>query len=138
MKKLSLFFFLVISIDLLSDLKKDLDKVLDPLMDKVIDWRHDIHQNPELSNREYRTSKKVENGEYSEKKVITSFIGVFPIDNPNFLTFVLFDEPQRNTGLSLESFGSNTAAPTFSKIVSKISPILIQNNYFKYLHNENK
>ena len=64
------------------------------------------------------TSKKVENGQYSEKKVITSFIGVFPIDNPNFLTFVLFDEPQRNNGLSLESFGSNTAAPTFSKIVS--------------------
>ena len=84
------------------------------------------------------TSKKVENGQYSEKKVITSFIGVFPIDDPNFLTFVLFDEPQRNTGLSLESFGSNTAAPTFSKIVSKISPILIQNNYFKYSRNENK
>ena len=61
MKKLSLFFFLVISIDVLSDLKKDLDKELDLLMDKVIDWRHDIHQNPELSNREYRTSKKVEN-----------------------------------------------------------------------------
>ena len=84
------------------------------------------------------TSKKVENGQYSEKKVITSFIGVFPIDDPNFLTFVLFDEPQRNNGLSLESFGSNTAAPTFSKIVSKISPILIQNNYFKYSSNENK
>ena len=84
------------------------------------------------------TSKKVENGQYSEKKVITSFIGVFPIDDPNFLTFVLFDEPQRNTGLSLESFGSNTAAPTFSKIVSKISPILTQNNFFKYSHNENK
>ena len=83
------------------------------------------------------TSKKVENGEYSEKKVITSFIGVFPIRNPRFLTFVLFDEPQRNTSLSLESFGSNTAAPTFSKIVSKISPILIQNNYFKYSSNEN-
>ena len=84
------------------------------------------------------TSKKVENGQYSEKKVITSFIGVFPIDDPNFLTFVLFDEPQRNTGLSLESFGSNTAAPTFSKIVSKISPILIQTNHFKYSRNENK
>ena len=84
------------------------------------------------------TSKKVENGKYSEKKVITSFIGVFPIDDPNFLTFVLFDEPQRNTGLSLESFGSNTAAPTFSKIVSKISPILTQNNYYKYSRNENK
>ena len=29
-------------------------------MDKVIEWRHDIHQNPELSNREYRTAKKIE------------------------------------------------------------------------------
>ena len=61
MKKLSLFFFLLISIDASSDLKRDLDKELDPLMDKDINWRHDIHQNPELSNREYRTSKKVEN-----------------------------------------------------------------------------
>ena len=29
-------------------------------MDKVIEWRHDIHQNTELSNREFRTAKKVE------------------------------------------------------------------------------
>ena len=28
-------------------------------MEKVISWRHDIHQNPELSNREYRTAKKI-------------------------------------------------------------------------------
>jgi amidohydrolase len=26
---------------------------------KVIEWRHDLHQNPELSNREFRTSKLV-------------------------------------------------------------------------------
>ena len=26
---------------------------------KVIAWRRDFHQNPELSNREFRTSKKV-------------------------------------------------------------------------------
>ena len=83
------------------------------------------------------TSKKVEKGKYSEKKVITSFIGAFPIDDPNFITFVLFDEPKRNTGISLESFGSNTAAPTFSNIVRKISPILNQKNYFKYSKNEN-
>ena len=29
-------------------------------MKKVIEWRHDIHQFPELSNREFRTAKKVE------------------------------------------------------------------------------
>ena len=28
--------------------------------DKVIAWRRDIHQNPELGNREFRTAKKVE------------------------------------------------------------------------------
>jgi len=26
---------------------------------KVIDWRHDIHQNPELSNREFKTAEKI-------------------------------------------------------------------------------
>ncbi len=82
------------------------------------------------------TSKKVENGKYSEKKVITSFIGAFPISEPNYITFVLFDEPRRNTGISLENFGSNTAAPTFSKIVKKISPILNKKNYYKYSKNE--
>ena len=67
------------------------------------------------------TSKKVEKGKYSEKKVITSFIGAFPIDDPNFITFVLFDEPKRNTEF-LESFGSNTAAPTFQTLSGKFRP----------------
>ena len=26
---------------------------------KVIDWRHDIHQFPELSNREFKTAEKI-------------------------------------------------------------------------------
>ena len=29
------------------------------LEDKVIQWRHEIHQNPELSNREFKTAEKV-------------------------------------------------------------------------------
>ena len=28
---------------------------------KVIEWRRDLHQHPELSNREFRTSKVIEN-----------------------------------------------------------------------------
>ena len=61
MNKLMLFFFLVFSTHTFSDLKEDLDQQLNPLMDKVIDWRHDIHQYPELGNREFRTAKKIEN-----------------------------------------------------------------------------
>ena len=77
------------------------------------------------------TSKKLENGKYSEKKVITSFIGVFPIDKPKYIAFILFDEPRRNISESLESFGGNTAAPTFSRILKNISPVLNRNNYIK-------
>ena len=55
-----LFFVLIFSTYGFSDLKQDLDRQLEPLMEKVISWRHDIHQNPELSNREYRTAKKIE------------------------------------------------------------------------------
>ena len=65
------------------------------------------------------TSKKVEKGNYSEQKVITSFIGVFPANNPEYLTFVLFDEPEKNINDSHENTGGNTAAPTFSEIVKK-------------------
>ncbi len=75
------------------------------------------------------TSKKLDKGEYSEKKLITSFIGSFPIDEPKFITLILFDEPTKNAGESIENFGGNTAAPTFSRIISKISPILIKQNY---------
>ena len=59
MKKLSVFFALLLSSFATADLKQDLDEQLDPLMNKVIAWRHNLHQNPELSNREYKTSKKV-------------------------------------------------------------------------------
>ena len=76
------------------------------------------------------TSKKAEMGSYSDNKVITSFIGVFPSENPKFLTFVLFDEPETNINNSPDNTGGNTAAPTFSKIVKKISPIIDIDNYF--------
>ena len=40
-------------------LEGKLDRNLDSLMKKVIGWRHDLHQFPELSNREFRTAEKV-------------------------------------------------------------------------------
>jgi len=36
-----------------------IDQLADAIEKDVITWRHDIHQNPELSNREFRTAKKV-------------------------------------------------------------------------------
>ena len=38
-----------------SKILKDIEKI----ESKVIDWRHDFHQNPELSNREFKTAEKI-------------------------------------------------------------------------------
>jgi len=42
-----------------ADLRTDVDRMADQLESRVIEWRRDIHQNPELGNREFRTAGKV-------------------------------------------------------------------------------
>jgi len=37
----------------------DVDKMANTLEKKVIEWRRDFHQNPELSNKEFETAKKI-------------------------------------------------------------------------------
>lgn len=37
----------------------NLEKDYSSVADKVIEWRRDIHQNPELSNREFKTAEKI-------------------------------------------------------------------------------
>lgn len=36
------------------------DSAINSIEEKVIEWRHYFHQNPELSNREFNTAKKIE------------------------------------------------------------------------------
>ena len=42
-----------------SSVNKEIDKLSKKLEKKVIEWRRDFHQNPELSNREFKTAEKV-------------------------------------------------------------------------------
>jgi amidohydrolase len=42
-----------------SDLNTRVDRELDAIAPRIIEWRRDFHRNPELSNREFRTSKIV-------------------------------------------------------------------------------
>jgi len=37
----------------------EIDRLAREVEPKVIEWRHDLHQNPELGNREFQTSKRV-------------------------------------------------------------------------------
>jgi amidohydrolase len=40
-------------------MKKRIDELSEKVEPKVIEWRRDFHENPELSNREFRTSEKI-------------------------------------------------------------------------------
>jgi len=38
---------------------KKMDKMIDDIESKVVEWRRDFHENPELSNREFKTAEKI-------------------------------------------------------------------------------
>jgi cell division protein FtsI (penicillin-binding protein 3) len=70
------------------------------------------------------TAEKIVGGRYSKTVNITSFAGVFPMDEPRYAMVVMLDEPKGNA----ETFGFRTAgwnaAPTFGKVVARIAPML--------------
>ncbi len=63
-------------------------KAADEMEQKVIDWRHDIHQNPELGNREFRTADLIAKHlqslgiEVQTKVGITGVVGILKGDKP--------------------------------------------------------
>lgn len=59
MEKILLAIFFISCFSAYSQLDPDLEKDIITIEEKVIDWRHDFHQNPELSNREYKTAEKI-------------------------------------------------------------------------------
>jgi cell division protein FtsI (penicillin-binding protein 3) len=70
------------------------------------------------------TAQKIINGRYSNSVNITSFAGVFPMDDPRYVIVVMLDAPQATP----ETYGFTTAgwnvAPVVSKTVSRIAPML--------------
>tara|TARA_A100001011_G_scaffold81545_1_gene84828 strand:- start:652 stop:1968 length:1317 start_codon:yes stop_codon:yes gene_type:complete len=88
MKRILFYVFLLSSVNLKADLTSNLNNNLDSLMEKVIEWRHDIHEHPELGNREFRTSKKIEEhlrslGMQVESKIAyTGLVGMLEGDLP--------------------------------------------------------
>ena len=70
------------------------------------------------------TAQKLINGHYSQTINITSFAGVFPMDDPRYVIVVMLDEPKATK----ETYGFTTAgwnvAPVVSKTISRIAPML--------------
>lgn len=70
------------------------------------------------------TAEKIVGRGYSKTVNITSFAGVFPMDEPRYAMVVMLDEPKATA----DTYGWRTAgwnaAPTFGKVVSRIAPML--------------
>jgi cell division protein FtsI (penicillin-binding protein 3) len=71
------------------------------------------------------TAEKIDaHGRYDRKKLISSFIGVFPAEQPRYAVFMMVDEPKGNK----KSFGYATAgwtaAPAVARVVSAMAAIL--------------
>lgn len=70
------------------------------------------------------TAEKALNGGYSRHKLITSFISAFPANDPRYAMIVMFDEPKATK----DTFGYATAgwnaAPTTSRVISRVAPLL--------------
>jgi cell division protein FtsI (penicillin-binding protein 3) len=70
------------------------------------------------------TAEKVVHGRYVKDKLLNSFIGAFPMDNPRYAIIVMLDEPKATP----ETYGFATAGwnavPTAGKIIERIAPLL--------------
>ena len=84
------------------------------------------------------TSKKINNGEYTQKKLNT-FVSLFPIKNPKYLLLVLMDEPKPAPNLVYSYNGTKisnirrndsgwNSVYIAGRIIEKIGPILATNN----------
>lgn len=60
------------------------------------------------------TSQRLVNGSYSDKSHVASFVGFFPVEDPEVLILVILDAPKRGY------YGGSTAGPIFRNIAMRI------------------
>ena len=77
------------------------------------------------------TSEKIDvfdaNGQRVQDKIV-SFVGVAPMENPEYIVLVALDTPSRSTGIYIS--GGVMAAPTVGAVMADILPYLeVQRNY---------
>lgn len=70
------------------------------------------------------TAEKVKNGSYSRNDKITSFVGAFPMDDPQYVIFAMLDEPKGIEETFYKATGGWVAAPVVGEIIRRIGPLL--------------
>ncbi|MEL6583060.1 MAG: penicillin-binding protein 2 [Pseudomonadota bacterium] len=63
-------------------------------------------------------------GGYDEDKVISTFAGVFPADDPRYVLVLTLDEPEVQVGRVTKRTAGWTAAPASARLLRRLVPIL--------------
>lgn len=69
------------------------------------------------------TADKQVGGKYDGRKVISSFVGAFPINKPKYLIYAVVDEPQEKTK-GIRPTAGVVAAPIIKNFVDRAGPLL--------------
>jgi cell division protein FtsI (penicillin-binding protein 3) len=70
------------------------------------------------------TAEKPAKGGYAKHLLISSFCGVFPIEDPRYLVFIMMDEPHGNKSSAGFATGGWTAAPAVGRVIARVAPLL--------------
>jgi cell division protein FtsI (penicillin-binding protein 3) len=70
------------------------------------------------------TAEKFIGGSYRKDALISSFVGVFPINAPRYVVLVLFDEPKGDAGTQNYATGGWIAAPVVGRVVQRTASFL--------------
>jgi cell division protein FtsI (penicillin-binding protein 3) len=70
------------------------------------------------------TAEKIVNGRYTSAAVVTTFAGVFPMDEPRYVVVAMLDDPKPTS----DTYGFHTAgwnvAPVVSRVIARIGSLL--------------
>ena len=70
------------------------------------------------------TADKVEGKHYAEQKLLSSFVGVFPMTAPKYLVMAMVDEPHGTKASHGFATAGWTAAPAVGRTIVRIAPLL--------------
>lgn len=70
------------------------------------------------------TAEKAGAGSYERKRMVTDFVGVFPMHKPRYVVMTMIDEPKGSKASWGYATAGWTAAPAAQDIISRIAPML--------------
>jgi cell division protein FtsI (penicillin-binding protein 3) len=69
------------------------------------------------------TAEKIHNQGYNSRALLSSFVGAFPMNDPQYIIFSMLDEPHGNQKTHGYATGGWVAAPIVGRIVAQMAPM---------------